>query len=287
MQHCCIFVFIVCNSFQVAFLQRASKVGICAILRFAKVFSMVRTVLVDDEVASIRVLKKLLSAYCPEVSIVGEANSVQSAIEIISSSSPDLVLLDIAINNETAFDLLNSLNNTEFQIIFVTASDNHAVRAFKFSAVDYLLKPVDATDLQKAIKKVAKRSHEREVLENLKALQENIQALKVSDQKMAVPTMNGLSFVVMKDIVRLEASGSCTKIYLSNGKQLLTTRIIKEYEELLPATVFYRVHNAHIINLNWVRNYQKGRGGSVHMEDGTSIEVAFRRRDDFLKRLLK
>ena len=248
---------------------------------------MVRTVLVDDEVASIRVLKSLLSAHCPEVEIVGEADSVQSASKIISSSSPDLVLLDIAINNETAFDLLNSLNNIEFQIIFVTASDNHAVQAFKFSAVDYLLKPVDATDLQRAIKKVAKRSHEMEVLENLKALQENIQALKVSDQKMAVPTMNGLSFVVMKDILRLEASGSCTKIYLSNGEQLITTRIIKEYEELLPATIFYRVHNAHIINLNRVQNYQKGRGGSVHMEDGTSIEVAFRRRDDFLNRLLK
>jgi two-component system LytT family response regulator len=248
---------------------------------------MVRTVLVDDEVASIRVLKNLLSAHCPEVEIVGEADSVQSALKIISSCSPDLVLLDIAINNETAFDLLNSLNNIEFQIIFVTASDNHAVRAFKFSAVDYLLKPVDATDLQRAIKKVAKQSHEKEVLENLKALQENIQALKVTDQKMAVPTMNGLSFVVMKDIMRLEASGSCTKIYLSNGEQLTTTRIIKEYEDLLPANIFYRVHNAHIINLNRVQNYQKGRGGSVLMEDGTSIEVAFRRKDDFLKRLLK
>lgn len=248
---------------------------------------MVRTVLVDDEVASIRVLKNLLSAHCPEVEIVGEADSVQSALKIISSSSPDLVLLDIAINKETAFDLLNGLNNIDFQIIFVTASNNHAVQAFKFSAVDYLLKPVDATDLQKAIKKAAKRSHEKEVLENLKALQENIQALKVTDQKMAVPTMNGLSFVVMKDIMRLEASGSCTKIYLSDGEQLITTRIIKEYEDLLPSNIFYRVHNAHIINLNRVKNYQKGRGGSVHMEDGTSVEVAFRRREDFLKRLLK
>lgn len=248
---------------------------------------MVRTVLVDDEIASIRILKNLLSAHCPEVEIVGEADSVQSAIKIISSCSPDLVLLDISLNDETAFDLLNSFNDIIFQIIFVTASDNHAIQAFKFCAIDYLLKPVDATDLQRAIKKATKRSHEKEVLENLKALQENIQALKVTDQKMAVPTMNGLSFVVMKDIMHLEASGSCTKIYLSNGEQLTTTRIIKEYEDLLPANIFYRVHNAHIINLNRVQNYQKGRGGTVHMEDGTTIEVAFRRRDDFLKRLLK
>lgn len=248
---------------------------------------MVRTVLIDDEIASIRVLKNLLSAHCPEVEIVGEANSVPSASKIIPSCSPDLVLLDIAINNETAFDLLNSLNNIEFQTIFVTAWDNHAVQAFKYSAVDYLLKPVDAADLQMAIKKVAKRSHEKEVLENLKALQENIQALKATEQKMAVPTMNGLSFVLMKDIMRLEANGSCTKIYLSNGEPLTTTRIIKEYEDLLPGNIFYRVHNAHIINLNRVQNYHKGRGGYVLMEDGTSIEVAFRRREDFLKRLLK
>lgn len=248
---------------------------------------MVRTVMVDDEIASIRVLKNLLSAHCPEVEIIGEADSVHSALKIIPSCFPDLVLLDIAINNETAFDLLNNLNRIEFQIIFVTAWDNHAVQAFKYSAIDYLLKPVDAADLQKAIKKVAKRSHEKEVLENLKALQENIQALKVTEQKMAVPTMNGLSFVLMKDIMRLEASGSCTKLYLSNGEQLTTTRIIKEYEDLLPGNIFYRVHNAHIINVNRIQNYHKGRGGYVRMEDGTSIEVAFRRREEFLKRLLK
>jgi two-component system LytT family response regulator len=104
---------------------------------------------------------------------------------------------------------------------------------------------------------------------------------------MAVPTVHGLSFVQLKDIMRLEANGSCTIIYLSNGEQLTTTRIIKEYEELLPGNIFYRVHNAHIVNLNKVQNYQKGRGGSIIMEDGTSIEVAFRRREDFLKRLLK
>lgn len=248
---------------------------------------MVRTVLVDDEVASIRVLKNLLLAHCPEVELIGEADSVQSAFKIITSGSPDLVLLDIGLNNESAFDLLYQLNKIEFQIIFITASDHHAIQAIKFSAVDYLLKPADATDLQKAIRKVAKRSHEKEVLENLKALQENIQALQVTDQKMAVPTMKGFSFIVIKDILYLEANGGCTKIYLSTGEQLITTRIIKEYEELLPANIFYRVHSAHIINLNRVQNYQKGRGGSVRMENGTLIEVAFRRRDDFLKRLLK
>ena len=248
---------------------------------------MIRTVLVDDELASIRVLKELLNAHCPEVEIIGEADNVHAALTIIPASTPDLVLLDISINDKTAFDLLNNFDSIEFQIIFVTAWDNHAVQAFKYSAADYLLKPVDAADLQKAIKKVSKRLHEKEVIANLKVLQENIQALQVLQQKMAVPTLHGLSFVQLQDIMRLEANGPCTIIYLSKGEQLTSTRIIKEYEELLPANIFYRVHNAHIINLNKVQNYHKGRGGNVVMEDGTSIEVAFRRREDFLKRLLK
>jgi two-component system, LytTR family, response regulator len=248
---------------------------------------MIRTVLVDDEIASISVLKNLLKEHCPEVAIIGEADTVSTALKIIPACTPDLVLLDIAINNETAFDLLNGLNSIEFQTIFITAWDTHAVQAFKYSAVDYLLKPVDAVDLQNAIKKVTKRTYEKELIENLQVLQENIQALQLSQQKMAVPTMQGLSFVQLKDIMRLEASGRYTIIYLNNGKRLQTTRIIKDYEELLPANIFYRVHNSHIINLNNVQNYHKGRGGTVFMEDGTSIEVAFRRREDFLKRLLK
>lgn len=248
---------------------------------------MVRTVMVDDEIDSIRVLKNLLTAHCPEVEIVGEANSVSDALTVIPACSPGLVLLDIAINNETAFDILNGLNRIDFQIIFITAWDTHAVQAFRFSAVDYLLKPVDATDLQMAVRKAVKRSHEKEIFESLKVLQENISALQLSQHKMAVPTMTGLSFILLNDIMRLEAKNSCTVIYLGNGEQITTTRIIKEYEDLLPANIFYRVHNSHIINLNKVQNYHKGRGGYIIMDDGTSIEVAFRRREDFLKRLLK
>jgi len=248
---------------------------------------MIRTVLVDDERASIGILKKLLKAHCPQVEVIGEADSVKAALEVIPACSPDLVLLDIAINNENAFDLLNGLDEIEFQIIFVTAWNDHAIEAFKYSAVDYLLKPVDAAELQRAIKKVVKRSHEKEVIENLKVLQENIQDLQLSQQKIAVPTMQGLSFIPLKDIVRLEANGPCSILYLDNSEPITSTRIIKEYEELLPANIFYRIHNAHIINVNKVQNYHKGRGGYVIMEDGTSIEVAFRRKEDFLNRLLK
>jgi two-component system LytT family response regulator len=248
---------------------------------------MIRTVLVDDEIDSIHVLKNLLEIHCPTVKIVGEADSVNTALQVIETCLPDLLLLDIAMNNENAFDLLNRLPAINFQIIFVTAWDNHAIQAFKYSAVDYLLKPVDGEDLRKAIEKVAQKAHEKEVVEHLKVLRNNIDALQLSQQKMAVPTMSGLSFILLKDVLRFEAKANCTIIYLSNGERIVTTRSIKEYENLLPDSIFYRVHNSHIINLNKVQKYQKGRGGYLFLEDGSSVEVAFRRREDFLKRLLK
>src|SRR5438034_1348692 len=137
---------------------------------------MIRTVLVDDEFDSIHVLKNLLQIHCPEVEIVGEADGVSTALQVIKKSLPDLLLLDIAMNNENAFDLLNALNSVHFQVIFVTAWDNHAIRAFKYSAVDYLLKPVDGDDLHKAIEKVTQKSHEKEIIENIKVLRNNIDA---------------------------------------------------------------------------------------------------------------
>jgi len=248
---------------------------------------MIRTVLVDDELDCIHVLKNLLATHCPDVEIVGEADGVATAIETIERCGPDLLFLDIAMNNGNGFDLLNHLDPVTFQVIFVTASNDHAIRAFKYSAVDYLLKPVDGDDLQKAVERVAKRSQNERLLENMKVLLENMSTLQLANQKMAIPTMNGLSFIFLKDIMRFESKGSYSTIFLSNGQKVLTTRSIREYEQLLPDAIFYRVHTSHIINLNKVQKYQKGRGGSIIMEDNISIEVALRRKDDFLRRLLK
>lgn len=248
---------------------------------------MIRTVLVDDEIDSILVLRRLLNTHCPEVEIVGEADGIGKALEIIEHSTPDLLLLDIAIDNENAFDLLDRLGSTDFQVIFVTAFNDRAIDAFRYSAVDYLLKPVDGALLQKAVEKALERMKENLVTQNLKVLLDNIGAIQVSNQKMAIPTLNGLTFVYFKDILRFEAEGSYTKVVLENGRHILATRSIKDYETLLPETIFYRVHHSHIIHLNKVREYRKGRGGHIIMEDGTSIEVAIRRREDFLKRLLK
>jgi two-component system LytT family response regulator len=248
---------------------------------------MIRTVIVDDEIDSIRVLQRLLETACPNVDLVGKADGVETGLLMIQTSRPDLVFLDIEMTKGNAFDLLNQLQPLNFRVIFVTAFDNYALRAFKYSAVDYLLKPVDMDDLRNAVERVSSELLEKSMVEKMQALLENVSTLQLSRQKMAIPTINGLIFVTIEDIIRLEAKGSYTIIYLGNKEQVMATRNIKEYEDLLPETIFCRVHNSHIINLQNIQKYNKGRGGYITMEDGSSIEVATRRREEFLRRLLK
>ncbi|MBS1663146.1 MAG: response regulator transcription factor [Bacteroidetes bacterium] len=249
---------------------------------------MIRTILVDDEIDSIRVLRKLLETFCPEVSIVGDADGVETAARLIRAASPDLVILDIEMVQGNAFDLLNQLQPLSFRVIFVTAFDNYAIRAFKYSAVDYLLKPVDIDELRSAIERVAAHSRDNSTLaQQMQLLMENVGALQMSQQKMAIPTITGLIFVPVNDIIRFEGKGGYTHIYLGSGEQIVATRTIKDYEDILPETVFFRIHNSQIINLQKIKKYNKGRGGDVTMEDGSVIEVASRRKEEFLRRLLK
>lgn len=248
---------------------------------------MIRTLLIDDEIDSIRVLQRLLETYCPQVSIVGTASGVETALELIRETKPDLVLLDIEMSQGNAFDLLNQLQPLEFQVIFVTAFDNYAIRAFKYSAVDYLLKPVDIDDLRNAIGRVQTDPEPLDLAQQMRILLENVGMLQLSQQKMAIPTITGLIFIPVQDVIRFEAKGNYTTIYLTNGEPIVATRTIKDYEEVLPENIFCRIHISHIINLSRIQKYQKGRGGSVVMEDGSIIEVASRRREEFLRKLLK
>ena len=248
---------------------------------------MIRTVLIDDETDSIKILQKLLGSYCPQVEVVGTAEGVETATMLIHATRPDLVFLDIEMMQGNAFDLLNRLQPINFQVIFVTAFDNYAVRAFRYSAVDYLLKPLDINRLVAAVEKVSGKFEKENVLAQMKMLLENLGSISVSDQKIAIPTLTGLSFVALGDIIRLEAKGGYTTICMVDKQHILATRTIKDYEDILPPNIFYRIHNSHIINLQKIKKYQKGRGGSVVMEDNSNIEVAIRRRDEFISRLMK
>ncbi len=248
---------------------------------------MIRTVLIDDETDSIRVLQKLLETYCPQVEVVGTAEGVETGLPIIQEMRPDLLFLDIEMTRGNAFDLLNQLRPLTFQVIFVTAFDNYAIRAFKYSAVDYLLKPVDIDELVNAISRVAERSKQRNIVDQMQLFLDNMGTYSLAQQKMAVPTLDGLIFINLREVVRLEAKSSYTQIKLENGEVVMATRTIKDYEDILPETLFCRIHNSHIINLQKIEKYHKGRGGYVVLEDGSEIEVAIRRRQEFLRRLLK
>jgi len=248
---------------------------------------MIRTIIVDDEIDSIRVLTRLLEDYCSGVGIVGTASGVETALPLIRSTKPDLLLLDIEMAHGNAFDLLNQLLPFSFKVIFVTAFDDYAIRAFKYSAVDYLLKPVDLDDLRDAINRVESIPNQDTVLQQMQTLLENVGTAHIPQKKMAIPTITGLTFISLQDIVRFEARGSYTCIYLDGEEPVIATRTISEYEDLLPSSVFFRIHNSHIINLTRIAKYHKGRGGTVEMEDGTMIEVASRRRDEFLRQMLK
>ncbi|HLX65847.1 MAG TPA: LytTR family DNA-binding domain-containing protein [Puia sp.] len=248
---------------------------------------MIRTILIDDEIDSIRILQKLLQKYCPQVCVIGTANGVETGATLIREHRPDLVLLDIEMTHGNAFDLLNRLQPVNFHVIFVTAFDNHAIRAIKYSAVDYLLKPVNIGELYAAVEKISGKVTEKNVLDRMTVLLDHLGGGKLDDQKMAIPTMNGYLFVSFRDIVRLEAKGPYTVFHLTDGDQVMATGIIKDYEDLLPEALFYRIHNSHIINLNKIKKYQRGRGGFVTMEDDSFLEVASRRKEDFMQKLLK
>jgi two-component system LytT family response regulator len=248
---------------------------------------MIRTVLVDDETDSIRVLQKLLEKYCPQVTVVGTAEGVETALAAIQGTRPDLLFLDIEMMQGNAFDLLNQLRPLTFQVIFVTAFDNYAIRAFKYSAVDYLLKPVDIDELVSAVDRVSERSQQKNIIDQMQVFLDNMGTFNLATQKMAVPTVDGLIFINLKEVVRLEAKSSYTQILMENGEVVTATRTIKDYEDILPEGLFCRIHNSHIINLQKIEKYHKGRGGYVTLEDGSTIEVASRRRQEFMRRLLK
>lgn len=245
---------------------------------------MLNCIIVDDEPGNTRVLRKMLGEFCPDTQVMGEATNAAEAEKIIRERSPDLVFLDIEMPYGNAFDLLERLMPVKFEVIFVTAFNEYSLKAFKYNALDYLLKPVNIPELQTAVIKASERLRLLDSNRQLTNLLANLKQPDTRLHKLAIPTMGGLLFIPIDTITRCEASGGYTSIYLKNGEKVFSSKNIKEYEELLPASTFLRVHNSHIVNLLCVRKYHKGRGGTIEMEDHSMIEVAIRRRNEFFSR---
>jgi two-component system LytT family response regulator len=221
----------------------------------------------------------------PNLQIVGEANNVKDGVEKIKTLKPDLVFLDVSMPDGTGFDLLEQVQGQKFDLIFATASDQHAIKAIKYSACDYLLKPIDIDELKIAIDKVLEKKSGSPNMDNLNFL---IQQLKKADdnfQKITLPTGNAYEIVAIKDIIRCEADASYTTFYLLDKRKIMVSFGLKHYEELLPSNEFIRVHHQHLINMNHVVRYLKEDGGYAVMVDGSKIELSRRKKDHFLEKL--
>lgn len=248
---------------------------------------MINAVIVEDEKKSREVLQALVKANCPDINILGTAESVAEGEALIRSVKPRLVFLDIEMADGSGFDLLEKVPNSGFDVIFTTASDAHALRAIKYSAIDYLLKPIDGDELKTAVDKIRAKETDNSNLENLKFLLQNFRKPNEQYSKITLPTGNAYEIVNVKDIIRCEADGSYTSFFLENKKKLLVSASLKHYEDLLPADDFIRVHHHHLVNMNHVVRFLKADGGYAVMSDGTQIEISRRKKDAFLQRLNK
>jgi two-component system LytT family response regulator len=246
---------------------------------------VIKAVIVEDEINGLNNLKNLLNQHCEGVEVIGEATSVAEGVTLLSDSSikPDVAFLDISLPDGLVFKLLNQIRPINFEIIFVTAYEEYAIRACDYSSIAYILKPIDPDALKVAVSRIVlKRQNEMDRrLELFTNHYNNPNAFT----KMSISAVDGIYFVSIKDILRFEAEDNYTHIFLSNGDRITASKTIKSYEEMLAPYNFYRVHKRHVINLNYMRKFVKGEGGFVIMDDKMEIEVSRRRRPAFMEQL--
>ena len=247
---------------------------------------MIRTIIVDDEPRGLNTLKKLLQDYCPEIKIVAECTNADDAKEKIELMAPQLVFLDISLPGKNSFDMLAELDELNFEIIFVTAYNEYTLQALHYSAVDYLMKPIDEDLLIEAIKRAKKRIALNNINHNASALLHNVEKIQSpQEMKLCIHSLKGFQVVDLKDIFYCEASGSYTNFYFSDNHIICTAKTILEYEEMLKDAGFVRIHKSCLVNLLHVKEYIRGEGGSVILSNGTTVEVSRRKKEFFLAKM--
>jgi two-component system, LytTR family, response regulator len=248
---------------------------------------MITAIIIDDEPKGRLALREKIAGYCPQVKILAEAENGQEGLLLIRHHHPQLVFLDIEMPRMNGFEMLNELAEKNFQVVFTTAYDQYAIKAIKFAAFDYLLKPVDIEELKTAISKAELLIKNAGVNNQTKTqadlLLQIMQHPKKQFNKLAIPTLEGLLFYDVNEIVHLEANSNYTNIYFSNKSKILASRTLKDFEELLPENVFFRTHHSHLINLNYIKRYIKGDGGQIELQNGNYVEVSRRKKEEFLK----
>lgn len=240
-------------------------------------------ILVDDEKRCVEMMKIDLAKYCPQVQVLDGFTSPKDALLAIRREKPDLLFLDVEMPWMNGFELLESLGEPSFEIIFTTAYDEFAIKAFQFSAIDYILKPVDPEMLKKAVQKVLKKRGHPLTYSHVDVLMKNIHQSSGQIPKVVLPTAEGYEFVWVKDILYCNADGNYTQVCFKDKKCHLISRSLKKMENLFEEHKFFRIHQSHLINLEHIRNYTRGDGGFVTMDDGAILNVARAKKEEFLE----
>lgn len=251
---------------------------------------MITAVLIDDDANLRNGMKSLLARYAPEIKIIGEADSVQTGVEIMKLLEPQVVFMDIQLGDGTGFDILEAIANQKGKstshIVFITAHEQYAIKAFRFSALDFLLKPVDPEELEKVIVKIKETLSKKDNYAHIDLLLENIRKKVDNFKRIALSTSDGIHLFEISDIIRCESEDNYTKFYIKNNKPILISKTLKEYEELLTEHGFERIHQSHLINLSYLKSYIKKDGGYVVMADNSNLPISQRKKER-LQELLK
>ncbi|WP_421873449.1 LytR/AlgR family response regulator transcription factor [Marinoscillum sp.] len=244
-----------------------------------------RAVIIDDEPSLRESTKTLLGIYCPEVTVVGEADGVKTAVELIRSSKPDLVFLDIEMRDGLGFDVLHVFPDRAFAVIFVTGHNEYAVKAFKISAIDYLLKPIDPEELERAVTKAQTNLHRSVSGMQIQTLAHQLNNRELT--KIVLKDSEKVYLIDIAEIVRCESSDNYTRFFLTDKRSILVSTTLKEYEKLLDSQSFFRTHQSHLVNLRHIDHYDKREGGTLVMKDQSRLPVSVRKKEQLLKALEK
>lgn len=244
---------------------------------------MIRAIIIEDEKMSRETLRRLLDKYCPQVEIVAEADSYRQGIEVIRKHHPDVIFLDIQMPDGSGFRVIEEIGDIDFEIIFTTAFDQFAIKAIKYSALDYLLKPIIPQDLTEAVGRVEKKKAEALHRKNLENSQEKQALPDDLSHKIVLSTSEMIHVIQVDDIIRCESDNYYTYFYFTDGRKLLVSKTLKENEELLNAYNFIRPHKSHLVNIKYIKSYIKQDGGYILMTDGTKIPVSRRKKDKIME----
>jgi len=244
---------------------------------------MLTAIIIDDETNSRNALRQKITKHCNNVMIIADCENGEEGIEKIETQKPDIIFLDIEMPRMNGFTMLQQIKNKNFEVIFITAYDHYAIKAIKFSALDYLLKPVEVEDLKAAVEKVTQKRKQMDGNKRVELLVQNFLEEKTAHQRIAISSMEGLQFVTTDDIIYLEANSNYTSFYLADNRKITATKTLKDFEEILPASMFIRIHHSYLINKNGIEKYIKGEGGQVVMKNGVTLDVARRKKEEFMK----